>query len=177
MSLFNQTIQHSEKILLLIRHAKSDQSFFGVDFERPLNERGKADAPIMAKRMIERKIPIDAFVSSPAKRAKKTAELFAQEYKASSDSIEFISALYHPQPEIFFSVIEQLSNNLNHVAIFSHNPGITYFVNLLSTNTRIDNMPTCGIFALKIKTEKWKDFRNAAKEFFFFDYPKDGYSV
>jgi len=36
------------KKLFIIRHAKSDQSFYGNDFERPLNDRGKKDAPMMA---------------------------------------------------------------------------------------------------------------------------------
>jgi phosphohistidine phosphatase len=65
------------KTVFIIRHAKSDQSFFGTDFERPLNDRGKTDAPEMAKRLLDKKIKIDALVASPAARAKKTAELFA----------------------------------------------------------------------------------------------------
>ena len=65
------------KILLLVRHAKSSWEIGTLsDFERSLNERGKKDAPMMAKRLIDKKIKIDAFVASPAKRAKKTAELF-----------------------------------------------------------------------------------------------------
>lgn len=66
------------KQLLLVRHAKSDWGNPGLDdFDRPLNERGKKDAPAMAKRIIEKKIKIDAFISSPAKRAAKTAKYFA----------------------------------------------------------------------------------------------------
>ena len=65
------------KTLLIIRHAKSSWDIGTLtDFERPLNERGKRDAPEMAARLKKRNIKIDAFVSSPAKRAKKTAELF-----------------------------------------------------------------------------------------------------
>ena len=65
------------KTLLLVRHAKSSWDNFQLaDFERPLNDRGKKDAPVMAKKIKERKIKIDRFVSSPAKRAKKTATIF-----------------------------------------------------------------------------------------------------
>ena len=61
------------KTLYIIRHAKSSWGDFSLpDFERPLNERGKKDAPEMAKRLLDKKINIDAFVSSPAKRAKST---------------------------------------------------------------------------------------------------------
>ena len=63
--------------LLLIRHAKSDWGDFSLpDFDRPLNERGKRDAPVMAQRLLDKKITIDAFVSSPAKRAKKNSQSF-----------------------------------------------------------------------------------------------------
>ena len=100
------------KKLFIIRHAKSDQSFFGNDFERPLNERGKTDAPLMAKRLMEKQAKIDAFISSPAKRAKKTAELFAETFKKSTDEIIFISALYHATSEMFYEVVAALPDNL-----------------------------------------------------------------
>ena len=161
------------KTLLIIRHAKSDQSFFGNDFERPLNERGKKDAPVIAKRLLDRNIVIDAFVCSPAKRAKRTAELFCETYKTNVDDIIFISALYHaPAPE-FYEVIKNLDDHFNTVAIYAHNPGITYFVNDLIKDVIIDNMPTCGVFCVQVNINLWKDFTKAQKEFLFFDYPKN----
>ena len=93
------------KRLFIIRHAKSDQGFPGNDFERPLNERGKADAPVMAKRLLDKQITIDAFVASPAKRAKKTAELFVSTFGMLEEKIIFISALYHATPEVFYEVV------------------------------------------------------------------------
>lgn len=161
------------KTLLIIRHAKSDQSFFGNDFERPLNERGKKDAPEMAKRILDRNIAVDAFVTSPAKRAKKTAELFCETFKQKIDDIVFISALYHAPAREFYEVIKSLDDHFNTVAIFAHNPGITYFVNELITDVRVDNMPTCAAFAIQINISQWKEFAKAKKEFLFFDYPKN----
>ena len=67
--------------------------------------------------------------------------------------------------------IETIDDSLNSVAIFSHNPGITEFVNTL-TKTQIDDMPTCGIFAVEIDITSWKSFKKASKKFLFFDYPK-----
>ena len=69
------------KTLILIRHAKSSWDAPGMsDSERPLNERGKKDAPEMAKRLRKRGLKIDAFVSSPAERALRTARYFAKEF-------------------------------------------------------------------------------------------------
>ena len=121
------------KTLLNIRHAKSSWDIGSLnDFERPLNDRGKKDAPIMAQRLLDKKTPIDAFISSPAKRAKKTAELFSFVYNKKEEDIIFISALYHASPETFYEAIEQIDDAYNSVALFSHNPGITAFVNELS---------------------------------------------
>lgn len=162
------------KTLLIIRHAKSSWDLSTPnDFDRTLNDRGKKDAPQMAKRLTERKIEIDLFVASPAKRAKKTAELFIKEFKKSEDEILFIPALYHAPVAVFMDVVTELDNAFSTVAIFSHNPGITEFINKL-TSTQIDNMPTCGVFAITINTNDWKEFINAKKEFLFFDYPKNG---
>ncbi|MBS1509268.1 MAG: histidine phosphatase family protein [Bacteroidetes bacterium] len=161
------------KTLLIIRHAKSDQSFWGNDFERPLNDRGKRDAPEMAKRVMVRNINPDVLVSSPALRAKKTAMLFAEAMKKDPEAIVYISSLYHAPSREFYEVIKLLNNAHHTVALFSHNPGITYFVNELVNDVTIDDMPTCGIFAIGVHANSWKDFAKAKKDFLFFDYPKN----
>jgi phosphohistidine phosphatase len=162
------------KSLLLVRHAKSDWDDPQLkDFDRPLNERGKKDAPEMAGRLVEKKVKIDLFISSPAKRAKKTAEIFVKEYKEDKKDILFIDELYLADPDVFFNVIEKTKNKYDTIAIFSHNPGITDFANQLA-RVKVDDMPTCSIFAVHINIKNWSDFREGEKEFWFFDYPKAG---
>lgn len=161
------------KTLLLIRHAKSSWDI-GIksDFERTLNERGKKDAPAMAERLMKKKILINAFVASPATRAKKTAAYFCTAYGVPDNEIIFISKLYHAACDDFNDVVSNLNNSLHTVAIFSHNPGITEFINQLVPSIQIADMPTCGIFAVQIHTTNWNAFDTAQKEFLFFDYPK-----
>lgn len=166
-------LEDVNKILLVVRHAKSSWDIESLnDFERPLNDRGKKDAPMMAKRLIDKNIPIDAFVSSPAKRAKKTAEIFCETYGKPTGIIEYVSMLYQAAAEDLYEVVEHLDDSLNAVAIFSHNPGITEFVNTLTDSAAIDNLPTTGIYAIQFQVQKWADFKKAKKEFLFFDYPK-----
>lgn len=166
-------VEISTKTLLIIRHAKSSWDIGTLnDFERPLNERGKKDAPMMAKRLLDKNVAIDAFVASPAKRAKKTAELFCDAYSKTNEDIIYMSMLYHAEVEVFYEVVGSLEDNLSKVAIFSHNPGITAFVNTLLDGVNIDNIPTCGVFAIRVETSKWKEFKKSKKEFLFFDYPK-----
>jgi phosphohistidine phosphatase len=161
------------KRVLIVRHAKSSWDDISVpDFDRPLNDRGKHDAPMMAKRLAGQKVDIDAFISSPAKRAKKTASLFAKEFGQHKHDLILVDALYHAGVEEFYQAIEQAPNKAKTIALFSHNPGITDFVNTL-TDTRVDDMPTCAVFAVKAPIEKWSEFRDARREFWFFDFPKN----
>lgn len=160
------------KSVLLVRHAKSSWDHFGMaDFDRPLNDRGKEDGPKMAKRLLDKKVSIDTFISSPAKRAKKTAQLFATEFGLNKDHIILVPELYHAASETFLTVIASAPPQSNSIILFSHNPGITDFVNSL-TEVKVDNMPTCSIYAVKANIKQWADFGHAPKEFWFFDYPK-----
>jgi phosphohistidine phosphatase len=161
------------KSVILVRHAKSSWDSIDLsDFDRPLNDRGKKDAPEMAKRLQKHNVSIDAFISSPAKRARKTAELFAKELNKDKSDIIFIDELYHAAPNVFDSVIRKADDRFNCIAIFSHNPGITEFVNTLTNKIKTDNMPTCAVFAIHAPIDSWKDFGKATNEFWFFDYPK-----
>ena len=126
---------------------------------------------MMAEKMKEAKVEIDAFISSPANRALTTAGYFAKAYGSSKKDIILFKELYHASPPVFFEVISKIDDGYKTAAVFSHNPGITAFVNEL-TATRIDNMPTCAVFAVKADTKHWTDFVSAQKTFWFFDYPK-----
>jgi phosphohistidine phosphatase len=160
------------KSLILIRHAKSDWADNSLsDFDRPLSGRGKKDAPKMAERLLDRKIRIDAFISSPAKRAAATAAVFAEAFGKKKDKIRFKDELYLAPVSVFREQVASLDDKYDTVAIFSHNEGITDYANML-TSVRVDNIPTCGIYAVKADIRSWKEFEGAQKDFWFFDYPK-----
>jgi phosphohistidine phosphatase len=160
------------KQIFLIRHAKSSWNDSSVrDIDRPLNDRGREDAPDMARRLKKRDIKIDRLVSSPAKRAKQTAKLFAEELGIDKDDVLIVPDLYEANENDFLRTILGLKDKWNSVAIFSHNPGILAFAGALTT-TELTDMPTCAIFGARVDTEEWKEFPSARKEFLFFDYPK-----
>ena len=161
------------KTLILVRHAKSSWDKVGMDdIERPLNERGKEDAPVMARRLKDKKIDIDIFVSSPAKRAHRTCKYFAKEYNVDKKDILLMDKLYGASVSAFLEVISKLDNKHKSAIIFSHNPGITEFANTLTT-VRTDNMPTCSVFAVQANVDRWSEFSKSEKNFLFFDYPKN----
>jgi phosphohistidine phosphatase len=160
------------KQLLLIRHAKSSwDSAEMTDFDRPLNDRGKKDALRMVNRLNERNVTIDLFVSSTANRAQSTARIFMEQLLTASNKLILINDLYLAPSEVFYNVIVDFDDSFQSVALFSHNPGITDFVNSLTT-MHTNNVPTCGIFAVSVNTNNWRDFKKAEKQFLFYDYPK-----
>lgn len=160
------------KQVILVRHAKSDwDSSIANDIDRPINEQGRQQAQVMAKKLLKKHIKVDAFISSPAVRAFTTASYFAEAYKTTATAIIKMPELYHAYSFDFFDVINNLDNSINNVVLISHNPGITDFANRL-TETRIDHMPTCSVFAVQALTDDWKDFQKQKKKFLFFDYPK-----
>ncbi|ULQ55762.1 histidine phosphatase family protein [Flavihumibacter rivuli] len=162
------------KKLLLVRHAKSSWGDLTIsDFDRPLNDRGQRNAPEMAHRLLKRDIKIDLFITSTAKRAVETATHFVKAYDRPLKELVLKDELYHAPPHVYANVISEVDDENDTIIIFGHNPGITEFVNQL-TNTRIDDMPTCAIYALKVDAKHWKDFDTAKKEFWFFDSPKIG---
>ena len=161
------------KTLILVRHAKSSWDQPGMDdFDRPLNDKGKKDAPDMSKRLKDKGIKVDLFISSPAKRAKKTAKYFAEEFGEKKDEIQLEKDLYMASPATFSKVVAAINNKNDTVALFAHNPGITEFANSL-TNVRVDDMPTSSMFAVHVDTDDWSKFQAAEKKFLFFDYPSN----
>lgn len=160
------------KSVLLIRHAKSSWADPGmIDFERKLNDRGMKDASLIAERLMQKEVKIDSMISSSAKRARQTCEAFAALYQLPADQIQLRIDLYLAPPERFYKVLKALPSTVNNVALFAHNPGITEFANEL-TSVRIDDMPTCSVFAIKTDITNWSTFEEAEKEFWFFDAPK-----
>lgn len=161
------------KTLLMIRHAKSNWGAPSLkDIDRTLNDRGNKDAPEMARWLKNKYKKIDLFVSSPATRARQTCAYFCEEYGVKKDKVLFVDELYQSSVSMIEKVIASLDGSFDCVAVFSHNPGITDFVNTLCPKVAVDNIPTTGIFCVEAKIKDWKEFTAAEKEFVFFESPK-----
>lgn len=155
------------KTLILVRHAKRDWPEETADFDRPLAEKGQHDAEKMSRFLKENNIKIDQFISSPALRALSTCEIFNEVYQI---KIETDRKLYNASEKNFESVIFDLSDDLNSVAMFSHNNGISNFANSMSEELFM--FPTCGVAGFEIDCDSWSEFENAKKKPLFFYEPK-----
>ena len=164
------------KVLTLVRHAKSSWDFPELeDFDRPLNKRGKRDAPEMGRRLADAEYVPDLIVSSPANRALTTARVVAGTLGIDSDDIVEDARIYHASPRALTEVVREIGNGVTHVMLFGHNPGFTDFANRLS-DVRVDNIPTSGIFSVSFDVSDWAEFEAADGSFVFFDYPKNNAS-
>ena len=158
------------KNLILLRHAKSRWKDDKLDdFDRPLSNRGKEDAPKIAKRLKQREIQIDLIISSSARRTTDTANIFAGILNYKSEII-FDNKLYAASESHILSVINRLENNFEKVLLVCHNPGITNLVNYLS-GSFMENIPTSGIVGL-LSERIWKEVDEKSCTCLFYDYPK-----
>ncbi len=143
------------KNLLLMRHAKSDWSDYSLsDFERPLNKRGLNDAPLMGKQILKHNKNIDLIISSPAKRAKTTAELVAKTVDYQKD-IQFEQTFYGGSEDDIEVILTQTEKTQNVVLMVSHNPTIEMLIYSFLKKKQEIIMPTAAIASLLFDVDDW----------------------
>jgi len=141
------------KTLFLVRHAKSSRDDPGLsDKERPLNDRGTRDAPKMGARLAKHDVKPDLIVSSPAVRARTTAELIAKKLDYKVKDIVLDERLYAAAPGDVLDVIRELDDKPKCVMVVGHNPELSQLAARLSGKDT--DMPTCAVaeFAYDIKS-------------------------
>lgn len=159
------------KKLYLVRHAKSSWKNSDLsDKERPLNKRGKNDAPLMGKILNEKMIKPELIISSNAVRAKKTAFTIAKEINYPKEKVILTDDIYEATIFELLSMIKHFDNNCNSVMMFGHNPALTGLHNYL-TKHYIDNIPTCGVTEIEFEND-WNEVEEESGKFLFFLYPK-----
>jgi phosphohistidine phosphatase len=162
------------KKITLIRHAKSSWTNMNLpDHDRPLNKRGRRDAPFMSKMMAARGWAPEALISSTAKRAYTTAGHFALALGRTGSSIIRESRIYDANSHDIVHLIAQLEEQWDSVAFFGHNPTFTTVANLFYPNDYLDNLPTCGIVEIEDSAaQRWTDFAPPTAVVTKIHYPK-----
>lgn len=143
------------KTLLILRHAKSSWSDAGLpDHDRPLNERGKRDAPRMGQLLREEQLVPDRIVSSTAKRARKTAAKVA---KASGyqGEISLHDELYHGDIPAALNILRQLPVDAKRALLVGHNPDLEHLLELFTS--QYAEMPTAALAQVEIAIDGWSE--------------------
>jgi phosphohistidine phosphatase len=148
------------KTLVLVRHAKSSWGDPGLDdHERPLNDRGRRNAPEMGRRLAARDIRPDLIVSSTAVRARTTAELIADEIGFGADRVETDERLYAATPDEVLEVIRGLDDDASTVFIVGHNPETASLARRFSDE--ITEMPTSAVAEFRFDVDSWAKIGDA----------------
>jgi len=159
------------KTLFLVRHAKSSRGDPSLpDRDRPLDDRGKQDAPKMGKRLAKRDVKPDLLLSSPALRALTTAQLIAEQVGYKGNDIVVDDRLYASNADDLLAVIRALDKKLNCVMLFGHNPEFTDLAGWLSSE--IIDMPTSAVVEFNFDTKAWSDVGEVEPAKAVLDYPK-----
>jgi phosphohistidine phosphatase len=160
------------KSLHIVRHGKSSWDFEDIsDIDRPLSPRGINNAYLMSKKLSERKVVPDLFLTSPANRALYTSIIFARILKFPYDKITIEDSIYMGYNEDLIDLIRSQNASLSHILIFGHNPAFTSLANHLMDHY-LDNIPTAGVVSLSYKIDSWEEIGKVKPEEDFFDYPK-----
>ncbi|MEQ9442063.1 MAG: histidine phosphatase family protein [Cyclobacteriaceae bacterium] len=161
------------KTIYLVRHAKSSWKDAALpDYDRPLNRRGKRDAPEMGRRLAQQGVYPDQIVGSPAKRAKKTALAIAEVVGYAAREIQWEKGLYHAEPETLLGYVHEIPNRCQSLMLVGHNPGLTDFYNALCEE-EIENIVTAGVVCLTLAVDEWEEIDlDGTGTLAWYDYPK-----
>ncbi len=161
------------KTLTIVRHAKSSWKDHTLrDRDRPLNQRGERDAPIMGSRIAAAGIRPSLILSSPAKRAWTTAKTIAHEINYPTEFLQREDDLYLASVNRILDVLVAQDSGFNSIMLFGHNPGLTDFANYLVPGLT-DNLPTSGVVAVTFEQDDWSLYDLPQTTLALYDYPKN----
>ena len=160
------------KTLYLVRHAKSSWKYPRLDdFERPLNKRGRKNAPFMGSILRELKVSPDLIVSSPANRAAVTARIIAAALDYPLEDIRYSEAIYEFGEKALIEVVKEIDDDVNQAMVVGHNPATNGLANYIGDQS-IGNIPTCGVFCVELDIASWSNIKAHCGKVKFFEYPK-----
>ena len=148
------------KTLLILRHAKSSWSDASLnDHERPLNRRGRRDAPRIGALLLDESLIPDLIICSSARRAQETAEGVAT---ASGYAGPIIATrdLYHADADLYLSAAREHGSDYESLMVVGHNPGIEELMEQLANGWY--RMPTAALAEVRLDITNWLDLEDDA---------------
>ena len=141
------------KKLILMRHAKSSWDHSALsDHQRPLNLRGKQDAPRMGAHLQEEGVEVDAILCSTAQRTRETLALFLSEYTFQGETL-FLDELYHADLRDYLEALADLPDDVETAMLIGHNPTMAYALDFFCDEN--EKFPTAAVAYIEFDTERW----------------------
>ncbi|PTN06780.1 histidine phosphatase family protein [Mangrovibacterium marinum] len=143
------------KRVVIVRHAKAVPYGYDDDFNRKLRDSGKEDAALLSEKLKELYVSPDLIIASPAKRAYKTAKIYAETYGYAKENIQKDEDLYDGLTTMdFIDMLHTLPAEMETVFVFGHNPTVHYLVNNLVRFFNSDT-PTCSTAVIEFEVDRW----------------------
>lgn len=124
------------------------------DHDRPLNDRGKRDAPHVGNVLHQRSLVPEIIIASTAKRARKTAKLVAANCGFSHELL-LTRNLYLAGPQAYVEQLRGVADNVGRAMVVGHNPGLEQLVHALTGQT--ETLPTAALAVVQLPIESWSD--------------------
>ena len=157
------------KTLVLVRHGTADHSRSGGgDLERPLTPRGKMDSAKVAEYFNEYGLPINTILSSPALRAKTTANYFAD---LAELPVRIDERIYEAGVSELLDVVQEADDLHETILLVGHNPGFSEFLRLLLDREH-NAMPTASLAIVNMDVDEWVDVIAGSGELEWYMDPK-----
>ena len=126
----------------------------------------------MGNKLKERKIMPNLVLSSPAKRAKKTAIAVAKALDYPKKKIVYFDKMYHASARTLFDLLKSLDDENETIMLFGHSPSLNKFADMLLKRNPINNIPTSGVCCIRFYVNQWQKVEEGKGEIVFFDFPK-----
>lgn len=159
------------KTVILVRHGKASHDDLSVsDVQRPVTAEGRRRTKKIAKYLSARQTQIDKIITSPAVRAVETAKILGKELGIEEKDFLVEKKVYGAHPDTFYDILFALPDDLNHVMIVGHNPGIEMFA-FQFLKMPVESLPTSGVVAIKFNTGDWTEVASCKSEVEFTVFP------
>jgi phosphohistidine phosphatase len=167
------------RTLLLMRHAKSDwSSDIPNDQDRPLNTRGRRDAPLIGTYLAQNDLTPQIAMISDAERTQETWSLM--EPSLPNTDASFYADLYLAEPLKMLSRLQGVSDDIQSVLLLAHQPGMSILTKLLTRGVPDANLtaayshfPTAAVAVMQFGCDSWAQLEGSTCEFVNFVRPKN----
>jgi len=160
---------------MLLRHAKSSHEDSSLrDYDRPLAERGRRDAPRMGEFVKEVKALPACIISSPAKRARQTTLLFLKAAGIDESLVKWNEDLYYGGARNYLHIIQKAPDEIDNILLVGHNPLLEETVSLLCNEqgSYTARMPTTALACIEHPAIKWEQVKPGTARFCWMMIPK-----
>lgn len=166
------------KTLFLLRHAKSSWALADQrDFDRPLNDRGRAAALLMGREFRRLGLAAERIISSPAARTMETLAQISSGYGARMP-VDYRPDLYLASPETLLAHVRAMEENCDSLLIVGHYPGLQQLALLLGAEGPlrreiVAKYPTGGLAEIELPAGRWAEVGEGEGRIVRFLRPRD----